>query len=453
MRRLAALCAVFALTLAAGSGCGSGGVRYSHGRVEVRLWHSMSGVTGDALKKIVDGFNASQSEYTVVPIFQGGYADSLKKLVSSLDTSSMPALIQLDDIELRFMVDSHAIVPAQDFVDADARTPGSHPANLADFEPRALDYYTLNGKLQAMPFNLSGPVLYYDRDVFAQAGIDHPPATLDEVRADAQRLLLHNPDGSLKRNGIALSINGWWLEQMMAKQGALFANNGNGRQGLATKVLIDSPAGIAVLSWWQQMVRSGLATNVGTSGLQSLLAVVTGKSGMAIESVSALRAIVLALGPASARLGVAPMPAPPAPDNSGGMVLGGAAMWIMKGRPLAEQRGAWEFLKYAPQPQVQAQWHYDTGYFPVRVSAWDLEPAASLHRQYPQFAIAHDQVVRSPRNLATAGAVIGPFTQVREYEQTAFEQVLVGGKTPQEALATAAKDADRAIARYNRSVR
>jgi sn-glycerol 3-phosphate transport system substrate-binding protein len=120
-------------------------------------------------------------------------------------------------------------------------------------------------------------------------------------------------------------------------------------------------------------------------------------------------------------------------------------MWIMKDRPEQEQRGAWEFLKYATRADVQVQWHVDTGYFPVRVSSWDMEPAASLHRDFPQFTAARDQVLRSPRNLATAGAVIGPFTQVREGVETAFEQILVGGETPREALDRAAGDADRAI--------
>jgi sn-glycerol 3-phosphate transport system substrate-binding protein len=101
---------------------------------------------------------------------------------------------------------------------------------------------------------------------------------------------------------------------------------------------------------------------------------------------------------------------------------------------------------------VQAQWHFDTGYFPVRVSAWDLEPAASLHRDFPQFTTARDQVLRSPLNVATAGAVIGPFTQVRDSVSDAFERVLVGGETPAEALDRAAGEANRAIERYNRSV-
>jgi sn-glycerol 3-phosphate transport system substrate-binding protein len=446
MRRLAPiLLAILVLTL---SGCQSHGVRYSDGRIEIRLWHSMGGVNGDALKKTVDGFNESQETYKVTAIFQGGYPDSVKKLVSSFGTSSMPALIQLADFETRFMLDSHATVPAQDFIDAD---PAAAP-NLADFEPRATGYYSLDGRLLAMPFNLSGPVLYYSKEAFRDAGLDpdRPPLTLDDVRADSEKLMTRDSGGAVTRNGIALNIDAWFFEEMLAKGGALYADNGNGRDAPATKVQFDIDGGEAILQWWQEMVQSGLATNVGREGLQALLAVLSGKSGMAIASTASMRAILMAIGPAADQLGVGPLPGPASP--AGGMIVGGAAMWILKDRPPEEQGGAWEFLTYATGAQVQAEWSYDTGYFPLRLSSWDMEPAASLHEQFPQFTIAHDQVAASPKNAATAGALIGPFAQVREFIENAFEEVLVGGKTPREAIQGAASDANRAIERYNRSL-
>lgn len=456
----AALASMLVLAAITGGGCGSRGIHYVDGRVEVRFWHAMTGVNDTALHKMVDGFNSSQDRYHVTAIYQGGYPDLLKKLVASFGTSSMPTMIQLDDVELQFMVDSDTTVPPQQFIDREnATTPGATPAgsspgiDLADFEPRALAYYTLGGELRAMPFNLSGLVLYYDKDAFRDAGLDpdRPPATLEELRADSEKLLKRDASGNVTRNGIALSIDAWKFEQMLAKQGALYANNGNGRDGRATAVEFDSPEGEAILAWWQDMVKSGLATNVGRQGLQAFLSVITGKSAMAIESTASMRAVLTALGPASARFATAPMPSI-GTNPDGGVVLGGAAAWIMKERPADEQQGAWEFLKYATQPQVQAQWSTETGYFPVRVSAWDLEPAASLHAQFPQFTTARDQVLRSPQNTATAGAVLGPFTQVRDAVENAFEAVLVGGKTPAQALRTAAEDADRSITRYNRSV-
>ncbi len=455
------LAAVLMLCLAAGplTGCAESGVRKVDGRIQVRFWHSMSGTNSDALQRIADGFNSVQDMYDVQLIYQGGYSDSLKKLVSSFGTASMPTVIQLDDIQLQFMVDSQATVPAQDLIELDAAAAGADqgyppPVDLADFEPRAIDYYTLNGKLQAMPFNLASPVLYYDRHAFRAAGLnpDDPPGTLDEVRAYSERLVTGSPEGSPIRAGISLAISAWVFEQMLARQGSTYANNGNGREARASAVTFDGPDGEAILDWWQRMVHDGLAKNTGMQGRDAIISLLSGESAMAIESTAAMRALV-ALGggePGDPRFGAAPLPAPF--SEEGGMVLGGAAAWIMKDRPEAEIRGAWEFLKYATMPHIQAQWHTDTGYFPVRVSAWDMEPAATLHRDFPQFTVARDQVLASPRGVVTAGAVIGPFTQVREAVVEAFEQVLVGDKTPREALDAAAEQANRAIERYNRSV-
>ncbi len=456
MRR--ALLVLLALSFLGLSGCATRGISHVDGRIEVRFWHSMGGANLEAAERMVNGFNESQDKYQVVHIYQGDYAQSLKKLVSSFGTSAMPTMIQLDDIEVQFMIDSRAVTPVQKFIDreqqgADVAHGYPPPFDLSDFEPRALAYYTVDGILYSMPFNLAGPILYYNKGVFEDAGLDpnRPPTTFDEVREYSEKVLVKKPDGSIERNGIALAISTWHFEQMLAKQGALYANNGNGREGRATGVAFDSPEGREILSWWQEMVRSGLATNVGRDSLQALVSVLSGKSAMTIGSTGSIRAVLVAIGPENAaRFGAGPLPAPY--SSEGGIVLGGASVWIMSDRPEAEQEGAWEFLKYATRPDIQAQWHFDTGYFPVRVSAWDMEPAASLHKDFPQFTVARNQLLESPINSITDGAVIGPFTQVRDTIEEAFEQVLVGGKTPEEALESAREEADRAIERYNRSI-
>ena len=51
---------------------------------KVVFWHAMSGINGDAVNRIVDGFNKSQSKIQVEAIFQGSYDDSLAKLYKQL---------------------------------------------------------------------------------------------------------------------------------------------------------------------------------------------------------------------------------------------------------------------------------------------------------------------------------------------------------------------------------
>ncbi len=60
--------------------------------------------------------------------------------------------------------------------------------SFSDFLPRVISYYTVQGTQYAMPFNTSGPVLYYNKKAFSAAGLDpeQPPTTLDEVRSDGR---------------------------------------------------------------------------------------------------------------------------------------------------------------------------------------------------------------------------------------------------------------------------
>ena len=141
-------------------------------------------------------------------------------------------------------------MPVQSCVNADGY-------DLDDFLPRAIAYYTLRGALQAMPFNVSNPVLYYNRAAFVKAGLDpdDPPRSLEDLRVASQQLV----DSGAVKYGLALdhSIDGgggWFLEQWLAKADELYANNENGRAAPATNVLFAGPTGVEVLTFLQQMV-------------------------------------------------------------------------------------------------------------------------------------------------------------------------------------------------------
>lgn len=443
---------VVALLLASCDGGGPGDAQKTPGGpVTVTLWHSMRSPISGALERIVDEFNASQASYRVEAVFQGSYTESLNKLISSMGSENIPSLIQLDDVSTQLMIDSEAITPIQEFIDGEGY-------DLSDFDPKALDYYRVGGRLYSMPFNLAGPILYYDRQDFVEAGLDpeKPPRTLDEVRQYSLKLLKRNEQGEVTRYGIALQISPWFFEQMLAKQGAVYANNGNGRDGRATEAAFDGPEGKRILQWWRDMVEDGLAYNAGRRAEDAMLALAQDRASMSIESTAALGAavaLIAVVGEDPQRMGTGPLPAPEPPaGEEGGIVLGGASFWVLSDRPEEEQRGAWEFIKFAASPEQQAQWHADTGYFPSRLSAYDLPPAVQRRQQFPQFKTAIDQLRASPNNRATQGALLGGFNQVRDRIARAFEQVLGGGADPAEELEAAAEDATEIIRDYNRTV-
>ncbi len=124
----------------------------------------------------------------------------------------------------------------------------------------------------------------------------------------------------------------------------------------------------------------------------------------------------------------------------------------MSGRPPVEQQAAWEFVKFISEPAQQAAWYVGTGYFPVRRDAYHEATAQQTLAQFPQFLTAISELRSSPINRATQGALLGVFPEARQKSEDAIEATVLGRKTPQQALADAARDVNQAIAVYNRTM-
>jgi len=439
-----------AFVAACGGGGGGGGGGDQGGSVTIQFWHGMTAANEGTLVALTDRFNASQDRVKVELIYQGTYGDILTKYLASVRGGQVPALVQIEDVSTQLMVDSQTITPVQDFIDAEGY-------DLSDFIPRVLDYYRLNGRLNSMPWNVSNPVLYYNKKAFRDAGLDpeKPPSTLEEVRAYSEKLVKRDPSGAVTRAGIALEISPWYLEQMLAKHGDLYVNNGNGRDGRATEAVFNGDAGKAIFRWWGKMVRDGLALNVGENpnGMEHLLAIGSERAVMTFGTSAALRSVVDVLAGGqfpNVELGVGPMTS--LAGGSGGILVGGASLWIVKSRPKAEQQAAWEFIKYLLEPQQQAEWYAGSGYVPIRISAVDLPPAKDVEAKYPQFRVALDQLRNAPSTRASQGAVMGAFPQVRDAVKRAIEDMLLNNRDPDEAVDRAARDATKEIENYNKRV-
>lgn len=205
-------------------------------------------------------------------------------------------------------------------------------------------------------------------------------------------------------------------------------------------------------------MKSGDAQNVGRNptGDQHFLAVGAGQASMTFGTSAALRSIVDVLEApgsiqlADVELGTAPLPG--FADGTGGSLVGGAALWILNQRSEEEQEAAWKYVKYLVEPQQQAEWYGGTGYFPMRVSAYDLPAAKEVEVKYPHFRVAVDQFLQAASTRATQGALVGNFVDVRVIIQKAAEEMILKSKDPGQALDDAAEEATQAIQDYNRRI-
>jgi len=415
---------------------------------KLTFWHALGGTNGEVVSNLVNQFNDSQSDIFVQDIYQGTYDDLVNKFRAGLQSKDGPHLLQVYDIGQRFMIDSKAIEPMQTFIDADK-------FDLSQFEQPILNYYTVDKKLNAMPFNTSNPILYYNKDAFKSAGLDpaKPPRTWDDVAAAAQTLTKKDASGK-PQPGAAFAIYGWFFEQWLATQDALYAEPDNGRNAQrATKVIYNADPGVKILDWWKGMVDKGTVANLGRSTGDVQNAFAAGQVAMIVESTAALKGILSKAG-GKFETGTGFMPRPTTGGEQDGIIMGGAAVYISNQKADKEKQAAWKFVQFIAQPKQQAFFHIGTGYFPIRKDAYALPEVQANTAKYPQFQTAIDQLHANPSNPATSGAVLGVFTQSRTTDvEGAIEEVLLGKSTAKAALDKAAAASNKALDSYNQGVK
>jgi sn-glycerol 3-phosphate transport system substrate-binding protein len=396
------------------------------------------------LKATVAKFNASQSDVRVRLVQQPTYQDALTKYTAGLRTGDLPDLVQLEETTVQVMLDSRSTVPVQACIDADGY-------DTSDVLPRASAYYSSDGKLQAMPWNISNPVLFYDANAFRRAGLDptKPPTTFDEIRAYSQQIV----DRGVAKHGIALRVEPYIFEYLNAKSGGTYVDNGNGRRARATAATLDTPVARRIWTWWDDMVRSDLALNTGSTpgNFDHLLAIGNGDAAMAFEACGVLGTVrqVLESGQyEGVEVATAPLPSLVA---NGGVPVGDGALWLPSASAPAKRAAAWQFVKYLSDAKRQAELSIAGGYIPIREGAAD---DAALQRKWqddPAFKVGYDQLLAGPTNDATVGSLIGDYQGVRDAVRDAMDAML-GGRSPAAALAEAQRVATTRIQAYNERV-
>ena len=68
---------------------------------ELQWWHAMGGELGQKLEKMANDFNASQSDYKVVPVFKGSYPEAMTAAIAAFRAKQNPALLQVFVVQPR----------------------------------------------------------------------------------------------------------------------------------------------------------------------------------------------------------------------------------------------------------------------------------------------------------------------------------------------------------------
>ncbi len=411
-------------------------------RIELEFWHAMGDNLGVLVDELVARFNDSQDRIVVNATFQGSYDDTYNALLASFESGGAPNIVQNFDLSAQTMIDTGRLVPIWQLME----TEGFDPNILV---PAVRDYYADENGPVGMAFNSSTPLLYYNKDMFAQAGLPdiEGSQSFSEFRAMCDELMA----AEVAPYCFAFGQVGWFDEQLITNSGGLYFNENNGRTGRPTEVLVNQGVGVEVFTFFTDMIKEGYSPNLGNSWSEGDTVFTTGQAAIVIDSTSDVSLIENS----PFEVGTAFVPHTDSSERNG-VSIGGAALWLIDSGEEETNQAAWEFIKFMVEPEQQITWHTGTGYFPVRMDLLENEELQQFWEENPNFRTAIDQLFSTETvlpdgttNYAALGGRAGPFPAIRRLLTETYSRVLDDGLTPQEALDEFAEKANVELENYN----
>lgn len=400
--------------------------------VELVFWHAMAGHLGDEVRLLADDFNKSQNQYRVKPIYKGNYTETLTNFAAAFRARQAPSIVQIFEVGTSIMLAPPGVIKPVDLL---MREQGiSLPKD--DFIQSVREFYSRDGQLMAMPFNLSAPVLYYNADILAKVGYGKHnfPQTWSAMEIMAEKIKKAGYDCTY-----TTAYPGWVLfESFLAIHGLPITQGNPARAAFHTPQLM---AHFQRLKRWHDLhyFRYGGRVDDATILFTSSVCPLFSQSSGAYNSLSALVPF---------HLGVATMPLDTgASPIRHANVAGGAALWAVGGQTEEQYRGIARFFAFIAKPEVQKRWHEHTGYLPLGLKGIYANIVQSS--QHPALLLARtdleDNLSEKPYKH------MGPQNQIRGINDEVLEAMFADLMSPEEALNEATIRANHLLLRFARN--
>ncbi|EMG6082705.1 MULTISPECIES: sn-glycerol-3-phosphate ABC transporter substrate-binding protein UgpB [Proteus] len=414
----------------------------TYAKTEIEWWHAMGGALGQKVNQIASDFNASQSEYVIKPVYKGTYPETMTSAVAAFRAKNQPAIVQVFEVGTASMMGAKkAVFPVYQLMEKtnEPFDPNSYLSTVTAY------YTTSDGKMISLPFNSSTPVLYYNKALFKQAGIEQPPKTWKEMGAVSQKLL----DAGVKC-GFTTTWQSWTqIENFGARNNLPIATKNNGFDGTDTSFLFNQAPFVAHIQRMADWSKSGIFKYGGRQS-DAMPLFYTQECAMVMESSAGFAGIKENMK--GIDIGVSQLPYDDTlVDKPANSIIGGASLWVMAGRPDAEYNGVAKFFTYLSSPEVQADWHQATGYLPVTKAAYALTQQQGFYQKNPGADTAILQMTTSDSTANSKGLRFGNFLQTREIVDEELEKVWSGKQSAQAALDNAVKRGNEQLRRFERT--
>lgn len=385
-----------------------------------KITHTVDGLVAD--------FEKIHPEISIQPVYTGDYATTVTKALTAFRGGNAPQIAVIGDIEAYSLIDAGAIVPVSDLANDDAGK-----AWIDGFYPAFIRH--IQGKVWSIPFQRSTVVMYWNKQAFEKAGLnaDQAPKNWQEV-ADFGKKLVIKDGNDVKQWGIEIPSTpiGYWTFQGIAATNGGHLDNGKG-----TAVTFNTPSNVEALQWMTDLSQKyGVSPKGAIAWSTTPQDFIDGKTAMIVTTTGNLTTIH---DNAKFPFGVAMLPE----KTQRGSPTGGGNLYVFKNSTPDQQKAAMEFIRWLSAPEQAARWSIATGYVATSPAAWETENMKSYSAKVPQALVAREQLKYSQPEISTYNSV-----QIQELLNRAVEAAVTQTKTPEQALESAQKQADRLLKPY-----
>lgn len=373
----------------------------------VRYWHTMSDAETQALETVIADFEADRPDIAVEAT-RYAYDDFKSALLTSLAGDQAPDAARLDIIWVPEFAELGALAPL------DEAMPDYDELAGAMFEG-PLSTNAWDGHMYGLPQDTNTQVLLWNADVFAEAGVDGPPATMAEFQETACAL----SEGE-ERYGYALGGTYFWAPAPIfyAMGGTVVDEQQSTAQGH-----LNSDASVAAFEMLSEMYEDGcISPNLLGGGIGTAQGHGTGMYAMIVDGPWMVD--IYAADFPDFEVNFAPIPA--GPDGTTSSVVGGQNMVAFGD----VDEATLEWIRHLASRDAQATMA-EAGVIPTRADLIDDE---RLPEYFDVFL----------RQLETARARV-PHPSWPEMDNAidnAFQRMLQGEQTPRASLDQAADEVD-----------
>ncbi|ODT74106.1 ABC transporter substrate-binding protein [Devosia salina] len=385
---------------------------------------SASNNGADATRQMIADFMAANPNVTVEGVPYSGTDGS--RIQADMAAGLPVDLVQTVFSDLDFAVENFGAQALEDIT-----THSELATHLEGMHPNGTQLGVLNGKTYGLAYTFSTPVLFYNADLFAAAGLDpnNPPQTWEQVKEAALAI-----ESATAAEGFTAGVAGigsggsdWML------QGVIRSNNGEVISRDRTTLNFAQPEAIEAVKMLRDMYDAGALENYDFAG--ALEGMSAGKLGMYLQT-SALQGALVAGAKDNYDLRATTMPRfgdkPTRPNNSG------SALTIHTADPL-KQRAAWELMKFLTSEHGYTIITSEIGYLPLRPAI--VDDPAYLKDWIAEHPLVQPNLEQLDR-LEPWDPLPGPnYRQIMKTMMDGMEMAIFGGADVEATLADAQANA------------